>query len=426
MGGSEMFFFFFDYETNEIIKYCFNRYVKRCFETKGYCDVSILFSDNLYKKDIQNAVSIYSKEINALYRKSFPVSKDDLHVVSNIYGDKLNYNILDAKECFAVLFWCFKILKKNKDFEVNKDEIMENLMSFLKEDLMNHNYRNIGTIIYDSDNTTIHLVESVSDFLDILDLYSKEDTLYFRGHSKTTYDLKPSILRTDKMKENENLIYQELLISCPDDFRGFERHIDFLVKMQHYGLPTRLLDITRNPLVSLYFACCNNKNDFGEIFIFSPSKKQIKYENSDTVAMMATLPLFSYQEQTELMDYLYTNKGDKHIVERFIHEVQTEKPGFEDKIKWSDLESCFVILTKKDNNRIIKQDGAFIICGVNNNPEQIIHEQLRLNFKNKNVIVFVSEKSKILKELDLLSINKSTLFPEIDSVSDYIKSKYSN
>ena len=62
-------------------------------------------------------------------------------------------------------------------------------MSFLKEDLMNYNYRNIGTIIYDSDNTTIHLVESVSDFLEILDLYSKEETLYFRGHSKTTYTL---------------------------------------------------------------------------------------------------------------------------------------------------------------------------------------------------------------------------------------------
>ncbi len=84
------------------------------------------------------------------------------------------------------------------------------------------------------------------------------------------------------------------------------------------------------------------------------------------------------------------------------------------------------VLTKKDNNRIIKQDGAFIICGVNNHPEKIIHDQLRLNFKNKNILVFVNQKAKILKELDLLSINKSTLFPEIDSVSDYIKSKYSN
>lgn len=226
-----MFFFFFDYETNEIIKYCFNRYVESCFEIKGYCDASVLFSDVLSKKDIQNTVGIYSKEINVLYKKSFPSSRDDTYIVSDIYGDKLNYNIIDDDECFAVLFWCFKIFKKNKPFDVNKDEIMQELMSFIKEDLMNYNYDNIGTIIYDNDNTTAHLVESVSDFLEILDSYSSENNLYFRGHSKTTYNLKPSILRTDKMKENENLIYQELLISCPDDFRGFERHIDFLVKI---------------------------------------------------------------------------------------------------------------------------------------------------------------------------------------------------
>ena len=226
------------------------------------------------------------------------------------------------------------------------------------------------------------------------------------------------------MKENENLIYQELLITCPNEFKGFNRHIDFLVKMQHYGLPTRLLDITRNPLVALYFACCDNSNILGEVFIFSPNKSQIKYENSDTVSMLSTLPLFSYEEQTSLMDYLYKPNGNNNLVERFIHEIQTEKPGFKDKIRVSDLESCFVVLTKKDNNRIIKQDGAFIICGVNNNPEYIINKNLRLKYDDKNIVVLVDKKDSVLKELDLLSINKSTLFPEIDSVSDYIKLKY--
>ena len=75
-------------------------------------------------------------------------------------------------------------------------------------------------------------------------------------------------------------------------------------------------------------------------------------------------------------------------------------------------------------NRIVKQDGAFIICGVNNNPEHIINKKLRLKSNDKNIVVLIDKKDSVLKELDLLSINKSTLFPEIDSVSDYIKLKY--
>ena len=65
-----MFFFFFNFDTYELIKYCFNRYVERSFQIKGYCDVSVLFSDNFSKKDIRDAIGIYSEEVNALYKES--------------------------------------------------------------------------------------------------------------------------------------------------------------------------------------------------------------------------------------------------------------------------------------------------------------------------------------------------------------------
>ena len=44
-----------------------------------------------------------------------------------------------------------------------------------------------------------------------------------------------------------------------------------------------------------------------------------------------------------------------------------------------------------------------------------------------NIFAYLdSEKKLILDELDNLGINKSTLFPEIDKVADYIKEKYFN
>lgn len=97
---------------------------------------------------------------------------------------------------------------------------------------------------------------------------------------------------------------------------------------------------------------------------------------------------------------------------------------FSNKIDYRDLNNCFIVLPPKDNNRMIKQDGAFIICGINNSIEKTINNELRLEKGGKKVLFFVSEKKKILKELDLLSINESSLFPEIDHVSKYITSKY--
>lgn len=62
--------------------------------------------------------------------------------------------------------------------------------------------------------------------------------------------------------------------------------------MQHYGIPTRLVDITKNALVALYFAIVDGKGaisnkDNGVVFIIGASENHIKDYDSDTISILA-------------------------------------------------------------------------------------------------------------------------------------------
>ncbi len=273
-------------------------------------------------------------------------------------------------------------------------------------------------------------VQKLSTFIGhISDIEKKpEHTLFFRGHADSEYQAQPSIFRqipdsdtAAKYIDKESQLFHDMIMRCPEDFVNCTSAFDFLVKMQHYGLPTRLLDITSNPLVALYFACCmlsgtGKSGKTGEVLIYQVPDKDIKFYDSDTVSVISNL--------SKLQSDFDINKVIDR--KRYIHTIKAEKPYFEDAIIENDLHRVICVKSKLDNKRIIKQSGAFLLFGMGdgagyqkNTPARIPPE---FNSASINrITISASFKPKIIEELKNVSISEATLFPEIDSVARFLK-----
>ena len=247
--------------------------------------------------------------------------------------------------------------------------------------------------------------------------------VFYRGHSnKNKYKLESSLFRKDDdgnylYLENEHILYRELLVSNSADFQSDEYTLDKLVRMQHYSLPTRLLDITSNPLIALYFACKSTPKEDGEVIIFSMPRKEVKYFDSDVASCIANLVRLPKEEKDKISFEVDDFNGQKSI-KRLIHFIREEKPYFEPKILPDDLRKIICVKGKQSNDRISSQSGAFLLYGL----DAVMDEEGTPEITVTRITV--DNKEKILKELDLLNINESTVFPYIENSAKYVADKY--
>lgn len=273
-------------------------------------------------------------------------------------------------------------------------------------------------------------VGSVRTFLDALEKFERSDNTSFlyRGHASFTYSLTPSIYRDAGWIASEHVMFRELVLRCPNDFSSLASTFQTLVKMQHYGLPTRLLDLTANPLIALYFACdpADPPSESGEVIAFGVPTTEIKYYDSDTVSVISNIARRPFDFTIPAATLTKTAFNMTSEIRYLLHEIKQEKPYFEPKIVRAHLESVICVRPKLENPRIVRQDGAFFLFGVAG-AKQVsasVPQQYIVSSQSRRIIVIGSEKRRIRTQLEALGISKGSVYPEIDRVAEFLKSHY--
>lgn len=437
LGVVILFFFFFD--ELDYIKEIHQAFKNICLDkmlSDGYFDMSIYIYGRIKKEDMYARLTAHESKYAILYKGKYP-SKENAFSIwqekinkqtysdANYSEEKRSEIELSYEESSAIVNWVYNTMKDVQEREEFTKELLFNIKEL-------HNIKQkikiFNGVVYNAEKVELKFFTSLSKVNTFVSSLKKEmKTLFFRGHANPNYILRPSVMRTPNLQKNESKLYQELLINCPDDFIECQTHLEKLVKMQHYGLPTRLLDITRNPLVALYFACESLTETYGEIILITAENHDIKYPQSDAVSILASLPIFSYDKQQEFC--MHANNRILNETEfnmkicGLIQEVRLEKPAFQAKVNRNDILKNYIVYALKNNNRIVKQDGAFILCGLSN--EVGFLEKYRYREGGKKIIALIDKKESFLEQLDTFSINRAGLFPEIDCVSEYLKTKYS-
>lgn len=403
------------------------------FFLEGYCDLNRFIHSGETRSELRTLMLKANSQFKDLYKVKYPKEE----TINSDWENYFNNHLLDydeskmtISEAESLMKWFYHSLSSPAK---RQEKTISELIPHLETQYgCKEGIGYIDGIIFDKSKVSINFIKSLDEFSCELPYITKlGSSIFYRGHADVNFLLAPTIMRNDNWKKNEFKMYSELQRVCPDDFKKDSSHLEILTHMQHYDLPTRLLDITEDPLVGLYFACCSLEVERAELIVFAVPSQEIKYAKSDTAAILASLPMFTFDKQQEILKLAKNEKlsktdfNDKPAVRRLLQEVKSEKPEFKDEIDREDLLKSIVVLPLKSNKRIAKQNGAFILCGLSRDYMELKINELRYcDDTCKKQIYVITDKPAIRKQLEQFFITSASLFPEIDDVAHYIKDKY--
>lgn len=342
-------------------------------------------------------------------------------------------------------------------------------------------------------------IRTLSEFIDIISRLSRIieqpefGKMVYRGHSdaSSNYRLVPTIGRKQlKIERCENDMITEMLTLRPEEFNGIQSNFDLLSKLQHFGIPTRLLDFTYNPLIALYFACQSSKKTDGRVLCTFDTTSPATISTIETICGMfqyidynaisldrvlgdvSFLPRYAINTIEPLMARpKYSNDRIKHQAAVFMifpndvydyrsqMVVEGKKIGDENKYRRFELtneeEKRLDYVRKEpdiyDGNYYVNSKSMLKLFRYYDSKFDVFYNDSRLSisekysflFRNRfsvldqihelsdeiransfvSILIEARIKKQIIRELEMLGIDKAFVFPELEYTAETVRNK---
>jgi hypothetical protein len=225
---------------------------------------------------------------------------------------------------------------------------------------------------------TIH---SFQEYVTYTEKY--KNNYLFRGQANKDWNIAPSIFRNDSCLQNEAANIKKEMDNSEKDI------LTTLFKMQHYGKPTRLLDLTISPLSALFFSIddASQSDSDGAVYIIDQS--QAYSLDSDEIELFA--------------EYLIKTNDDilKNATEDNVERILTK-----DYIIKYDYNFSYT------NNRSILQGGTALLFGFGRVDRNVVRKSARSIDKIilEKIIVPRKMKRNILEKLQRIGYDRDILY----------------
>lgn len=222
---------------------------------------------------------------------------------------------------------------------------------------------------------------------------------WWRGQADSTWELLPHTYRGNRSPMSEMGAVHYFRSKAPARYANCPtNNIDWLFLMQHHGLPTRLLDWSASPLVALFFAVCQSGYD----------------STSGALWVLNGVELNRSQLQTGTPGII-TAPGDHHEAMRI---AKGAFAGTQD----DKIAQILAIHPPHIDIRMLVQQSLSTIHSTKIPLEKLEKNQLFL----RKIEIPSDQKEPLRSMLQLLGINESSLFPDLDHLAKDLAADWIN